>query len=99
MIAEIVLFILLSPGLLLTFPPVGKKIFMSCETSVAAVLVHALVFAVALYYIDYIPIINNLDGFQGGSMPGGNGMNTPGAAKPAGSGKSVSGFQNKDKKY
>ena len=64
MIAEIVLFILLSPGILLTLPPVGKKIFMSCETSIAAVLVHALVFAVALYYIDYLPILNNLDGFQ-----------------------------------
>lgn len=65
MIAEIVLFILLSPGLLLTIPPVGKKFFMSCQTSVAAVLVHALIFAVAIYYIDYLPILNNLDGFQG----------------------------------
>jgi hypothetical protein len=64
MLAEVVLFILLSPGLLLTLPPVGKKIFMSCQTSTAAVLVHALVFAFALYYLPYIPVLNRLDGFQ-----------------------------------
>ena len=64
MLAEVVLFILLSPGLLLTLPPVGKKIFMSCQTSTTAVLVHALVFAFALYYLPYIPVLNRLDGFQ-----------------------------------
>jgi len=68
MIREIVLFILLSPGLLLTLPPVGKKVFMSCQTSVVAVFVHALVFGIVLYYVDYIPIINNLDGFQNASL-------------------------------
>lgn len=67
MLAEVVLFILLSPGLLLTLPPVGKKIFMSCQTSVAAVFVHALVFALALMYLPYIPILNQLDGFQNGA--------------------------------
>ena len=73
MLGAVVLFILLSPGLLLTLPPVGKKVFMSCQTSVAAVLVHALVFAVALKYLPYIPVLNQLDGFQnvaGGSGPG-----------------------------
>ena len=65
MLGAVVLFILLSPGLLLTLPPVGKKIFMSCQTSVAAILVHALVFAVALTYLPYIPVLNQLDGFQG----------------------------------
>ena len=64
MLAEVVLFVLLSPGLLLTLPPVGKKIFMSCQTSVAAVFVHALVFALALMYLPYIPILNRLDGFK-----------------------------------
>ena len=64
MLAEVVLFILLSPGLLLTLPPVGKKIFMSCQTSTAAVFVHALVFYWALVYLPYIPILNRLDGFQ-----------------------------------
>jgi len=61
MYAEILLFILLSPGLLLTLPPVGSKVFMSGQTSTAAVLVHAVVFAVALYFIDYIPLVNQLD--------------------------------------
>jgi hypothetical protein len=64
MLAEVVLFILLSPGLLLTLPPVGKKIFRSCQTSTVAVFVHALVFAFALYNLPYIPVLNRLDGFQ-----------------------------------
>lgn len=68
MLAEVVLFILLSPGLLLTLPPVGKKIFMSCQTSTAAIFVHALVFAFALYYLPYIPVLNSLDGFQNASV-------------------------------
>ena len=58
MLKEVLLFILLSPGLLLTLPPVNKKIFFSMKTSVIAVLVHALVFAAALYYS------GSLDGFQ-----------------------------------
>lgn len=66
MLAEVVLFILLSPGLLLTLPPVGKKVFFSCKTSTAAVLVHALVFYLALMFLPYIPILNRLDGFQNG---------------------------------
>lgn len=64
MLREVILFILLSPGLLLTLPPVGKKVFMSCQTSVLAVFVHAVVFGVALYYVNSIPILNQLDGFQ-----------------------------------
>ena len=46
-----ILFVLLSPGLLLTLPPVGAKIFMSCKTSYAAIAVHAIVFGVALYLL------------------------------------------------
>lgn len=71
MLAEVVLFILLSPGLLLTLPRVGKKMFMSCQTSTAAVFVHALIFAFALMYLHYIPILNQLDGFQNTTNPGG----------------------------
>lgn len=41
-------FILLSPGLLLTLPAGSKGIWRSCQTSTAAVFVHALVFAVVL---------------------------------------------------
>ncbi len=44
-----ILFVLLSPGLLLTLPPVGRRVFMSGKTSTVAVLVHAVVFIVALY--------------------------------------------------
>ena len=65
MLVEIVLFILLSPGLLLTLPPVSKGgVFMSGKTSTLAVLVHALVFALLLNYSDYIPGLNRLDGFK-----------------------------------
>lgn len=46
-----ILFILLSPGVLLTIPPVGKKLFMSGETSPLAVLVHSLVFSAVIYAI------------------------------------------------
>jgi hypothetical protein len=48
----------------LTLPPVGKKIFMSCQTSVAAVLVHAVVFAVLLNFFDDIPVLNMIEGFR-----------------------------------
>jgi hypothetical protein len=86
MLAEVVLFILLSPGLLLTLPPVGKKVFFSCKTSTAAVLVHALVFYLALMFLPYIPILNRLDGFQNGkgsAVPRGLGV-IGGLAKGAG---------------
>ena len=43
------LFILLSPGFLLTIPPVGKSLFMSGQTSISAILVHALIFTGILY--------------------------------------------------
>ena len=63
MLVEALLFVLLSPGLLLTLPPVGKKVFMSGKTSVMAVLVHALVFAAVLYYKKSIPVLSSLEGF------------------------------------
>lgn len=56
----IVLFIILSPGVLLTLPPIGGKIFMSGKTSMTAVLVHAVVFGLALYLIDSY---YNMEGF------------------------------------
>jgi len=61
------LFILLSPGVLLTLPPVGKKIFMSGQTSVAAILVHALIFTLVLYGIKQYYILNSpkKEGFYG----------------------------------
>jgi hypothetical protein len=46
-----ILFVLLSPGVLLTIPPVGKNLFMSGQTSPAAVLLHSVVFAMCIYAI------------------------------------------------
>jgi hypothetical protein len=45
------LFVLLSPGVLLTLPPLGKGVFMSRQTSLLAVAVHAVVFALAFNYL------------------------------------------------
>ncbi len=60
MLAAVVLFILLSPGLLLTLPPVGKKVFMSGQTSYPSVFVHALVFYLVLSYRDSIPVVGDV---------------------------------------
>jgi hypothetical protein len=45
-----VLFIILSPGLLLTLPPDEGGIFMSEDTNPIAVLVHALIYFIALRF-------------------------------------------------
>ena len=58
------LFIVLSPGLLLTLPPVGKKVWMSGKTSVISVFVHAVVFFALMAYRQSIPLLNRLEGFQ-----------------------------------
>jgi hypothetical protein len=59
------LFVLLSPGVLLTLPPIGGKIWMSGKTSVIAVLVHAVVFYVLLSMRRQIPVINVIfEGFE-----------------------------------
>jgi hypothetical protein len=44
-VVPLVLFIALTPGVLLTIPPGAKGLFMSGETSGPAVAVHTLVFA------------------------------------------------------
>ena len=46
LIVTALLFILLSPGMLLTLPPGSNGVFMSGQTGVAPVAVHTLVFAV-----------------------------------------------------
>jgi len=61
---EIVLFLLLQPGLLLTLPPVGKQVFMSGKTSITAIAVHALVFAAILYFKSSIPVLRDFEGFR-----------------------------------
>jgi hypothetical protein len=65
-----VLFVLLSPGVLLTLPPVGSRIFMSGKTSMLAVLVHAVVFYLILSMRRQIPVINVIfEGFADPEMP------------------------------
>lgn len=64
-----VLFVLLSPGVLLTLPPVGSRIFMSGKTSLIAVLVHAVVFYFLLSFRRQIPVINVIfEGFGENDM-------------------------------
>jgi hypothetical protein len=77
-----VLFVLLSPGVLLTLPPVAGKIFMSGKTSLVAVLVHAVVFYLLLSMRRQIPVINVI--FEGFEAEGekGQAMSVKKEAKP-----------------
>ena len=58
-IVPVLLFVLLSPGLFLTLPPVEEgKWWMSRQMSVTSVLVHAVVFGIAYallrkYFAEY----------------------------------------------
>ncbi len=63
----VLLFILLSPGFLLSIPAVGGKYFMTGKTSVTTVLVHAVVFGLALYLLK---MYYGIEGF-GTNLPGG----------------------------
>ena len=45
LIVPVFLFVLLSPGLLLSLPPGSGGVFRSGQTSIAAVITHAIVFA------------------------------------------------------
>ena len=56
------LFFLLSPGVLLTLPAGSKGIWMSGQTSIAAALVHALVFVIVLTLIKS-HLLNRKEGF------------------------------------
>ena len=47
LIVTTTLFIILSPGILLSIPPGSKGLFMSGQTSVQSAVVHAVVFALA----------------------------------------------------
>ena len=83
MLIETILFILLSPGLLLTLPPVGKNIWMSCKTSLIAVLVHALIFGFLVYHKRYLPVLGSLEGFQAAMTPTAPASAPPAPAAPA----------------
>jgi hypothetical protein len=60
MLSLVLLFVLLSPGVLLTLPPGGKGVFMSGQTSLVAAAVHAFVFAFVLAYRRQIPVLREL---------------------------------------
>jgi hypothetical protein len=51
LIVPAILFILLSPGVLLTIPPGSGGLFMSGQTSVQSAAVHTLVFALLYAFI------------------------------------------------
>jgi Ca2+/Na+ antiporter len=46
-----ILFVLLSPGVLLTIPAGSKGLFMSRQTSIASAIVHSIVFVLVLRLI------------------------------------------------
>ena len=62
------LFVLLSPGVLLTLPPKGKGIWMSGQTSLLAVAVHAIVFVIAFNYLRGAGVF---EGFTADACPAG----------------------------
>ena len=65
-----ILFIVLSPGLLLTLPALSKGVFMSGQTSITAVLVHAVIFGI-IYQL-YLNTCSAWEGFAddcGGKGP------------------------------
>ncbi len=67
MLLLIALFVLLSPGVLLTLPPIGGKWWMTGKTSMAAVLVHAVVFGIAIHLLKSYYY---MESFQGcGAVP------------------------------
>ena len=72
------LFVVLSPGVLLTIPPCSKGLFMSGQTSLRSVLVHAVVFYLVATYV--LPELTSRqvmgsEGFQGPRGQGGEGSN------------------------
>ncbi len=73
------LFVVLSPGVLLTIPPCSKGLFMSGQTSLMAVAVHAVVFYLVATYV--LPELTSRqvlgsEGFQGPrNAQGGEGAN------------------------
>ncbi len=74
----ILLFILLSPGFILSIPAVGGKYIMTGKTSVTSVLVHAVVFGLALYLLK---TYYGIEGFS--TAPPKPAPGKPAAAKPA----------------
>jgi hypothetical protein len=63
MLIETLFFILLSPGVLLTLPPL-HNIFLSQKTSLVAVFVHGILFWLLIHYKRYLPFVRSIEGFQ-----------------------------------
>jgi hypothetical protein len=63
MVVLAALFFLLSPGVLLTLPAGSKGVWMSGQTSIAAAIVHALVFVLVLHYLKRY--MRSMEGFAG----------------------------------
>ena len=57
------LFVILSPGVLLTIPPLSRGLFMSGQTSFIAVVVHAVVFCLAYSYLKPL-LVTPLEAFE-----------------------------------
>jgi hypothetical protein len=51
LVVPVVLFILLTPGILLTIPPGRKGVFMSGQSSLSAIGVHTIVFALLFSFL------------------------------------------------
>lgn len=64
MIIETILFILLSPGLIITLPLYTKNGFLSYRTNTIAVFIHAIVFMILLILINRFSLFNGIEGFQ-----------------------------------
>lgn len=63
MLGLVLLFFILSPGVLLTLPPGGRGVLMSGQTSMIAALVHAFVFAFVVMYKRDIPVLREVVSF------------------------------------
>ena len=66
-----ILFVLLSPGILLTLPAGGKGLIMSGQTNLMAVLVHAVLFYILVPFLTPMARRLGLEGFQGQVPPSG----------------------------
>ena len=61
MLSLILLFILLSPGVLITLPPGSNGIFFSGQTSLDAAITATIIFAAIIAFKGRIPVLRNID--------------------------------------
>jgi energy-converting hydrogenase Eha subunit C len=47
-----IIFFLLSPGVILTLPPLSKGVFMSGQTSILSAAVHAVIFVIVHHSVN-----------------------------------------------